>query len=110
MPTEAKRQTVEELTGKFARSTIVIATDFTGLNVNQITEMRRQLRARDVEYRVVKNRIAAIAADATGVEAFRGIIDGSTGWRSAMASPSTRRRRSTNSRGRPARSSASARV
>ena len=79
MPTEAKRQTVDELAEKFARSTIVIATDFTGLNVNQITEMRRQLRARDVEYRVVKNRIAAIAADASGVEAFRGIIDGSTG-------------------------------
>ncbi len=62
-----------------SRSTIAIATDFSGLSVNDVTELRKQLRAVGVEYKVVKNRIAAIAAAQSGVEAFKDILEGSTG-------------------------------
>ena len=79
MPTEEKQAAVVELADRIKRSTIAIATDFTGLSVNQITELRRQLRAAGVEYKVVKNRIASIAADEAGVPPFKEILEGATG-------------------------------
>ena len=79
MPTEAKEAAVADLAERIKRSTIAIATDFSGLTVNQITLLRRQLRDRGVEYRVVKNRIAAIAAEQAGVAPFKDILEGSTG-------------------------------
>ena len=79
MPTEAKREAAADLAGRLERASIVIATDFSGLNVNQMTELRRRLREVGVEYKVVKNRIAALAADAAGVPAFRELLEGATG-------------------------------
>ncbi len=79
MPTEAKRETVADLADRIKRSTIAIATDFSGLGVNQLTELRRRLREQGVEYRVVKNRLAALAATEAGVDQFRELLDGVTG-------------------------------
>jgi large subunit ribosomal protein L10 len=79
MPTEAKEAAVVDLANRMSRSTIAIATDFSGLSVNDVTELRKQLRAAGVEYKVVKNRIAAIAATQSGIEAFKEILEGSTG-------------------------------
>jgi large subunit ribosomal protein L10 len=79
MPTVEKEAAVVELVDRIKRSTIAIATDFSGLGVNQITELRRQLRTAGVEYKVVKNRIAAIAADEAGVLPFKEILEGATG-------------------------------
>ena len=79
MPTEAKREAVADLSERLRRAAIVIATDFSGLKVNQMTELRNRLREQGVEYRVVKNRIASIAARESGVEAFRDLLEGVTG-------------------------------
>ena len=79
MPTEAKREAVAELAERLERAVIVIATDFSGLKVNQMTALRQRLREHGVEYRVVKNRLASIAAGESGVEAFREILEGATG-------------------------------
>ena len=79
MPTEAKREAVTELAERLSKAAIVIATDFSGLKVNQMTELRHRLREQGVEYKVVKNRIASIAAGESGVEAFRDILEGATG-------------------------------
>ena len=79
MPTEAKEAAVADLTDRMSRSTIAIATDFSGLSVNQVTELRKQLRASGVEYKVVKNRIAAIAAAESGIDSFKDILEGATG-------------------------------
>ena len=79
MPTEAKEAAVADLADRMSRSSIAIATDFSGLSVNDITELRRRLREQGVEYRVVKNRIAAIAASQSGIESFKEILEGSTG-------------------------------
>ena len=79
MPTEAKIAEVADLAEKIGRATIAIATDFSGLTVNQMTELRRQLREKGIEFRVVKNRIAAIAADQAGVAPFKEILEGVTG-------------------------------
>ncbi len=53
MPTEAKIQAVTELAEKLSRASIAIATDFSGLSVNEITSLRRYLRSAGVEYKVV---------------------------------------------------------
>ena len=79
MPTEAKVQAVADLADRFSRASIAIATDFSGLTVNEVTALRRRLREAGVEYKVVKNRIAAIAAEQAGVESFKEILEGASG-------------------------------
>ncbi|MEX2599404.1 MAG: 50S ribosomal protein L10 [Dehalococcoidia bacterium] len=79
MPNEAKVKEVADLAERFGRSSIVIATDFTGLSVNEVTALRKRLRDEQVEYRVVKNRLAAIAAKDSGVELIQDILEGTSG-------------------------------
>ena len=79
MPTQAKLDAVADLAERLRRASIVIATDFSGLKVDEMTELRRALREQGVEYKVVKNRIAAIAGTEAGVEAFRSVLEGATG-------------------------------
>ena len=62
MPTEAKRKTVAELRAQIAGSRTLIVSEYRGLTVREIGEIRRSLRKQDVTYRVVKNRLMKIAA------------------------------------------------
>ena len=62
MPTEAKRETVAELREQIAGSRTLIVSEYRGLTVREIGEIRRSLRKQDVTYRVVKNRLMKIAA------------------------------------------------
>ena len=79
MPTEEKRRAVSELTGLIQSSTISIATDFRGLNVPLLTDLRRRLRDQGATYRVVKNRLALLAAQQAGQSEFPQLLDGVTG-------------------------------
>ncbi len=54
-------------------------TDFTGLNVMRMTELRRRLRAAGVEYIVMKNTLAQRAFAANGVNALDEHLAGPTG-------------------------------
>ena len=63
MPTEAKRATVAELRADLANSRTLIVSEYRGLKVKEIAEIRRALRKQDVTYRVVKNRLMRIAAE-----------------------------------------------
>jgi len=58
---EAKVKAVEEIKNKFGSSRAAILTDYRGLNVAEITELRRKLKEQDVEYKVVKNTLTSIA-------------------------------------------------
>ena len=62
MPTEAKRQVVAELREQLSHSRTLIVSEYRGLTVKEIAEIRRSLRKQDVSYRVVKNRLMKIAA------------------------------------------------
>ena len=67
-----KQESVTALAGKLKRAPTVYVTDFTGLNVARITDLRRRLRAAGVEYVVVKNTLALRAlseAQVTGLDA-----------------------------------------
>ncbi len=62
MATAEKVQVVEELVDKFQRGQGVVLTDYRGLDVKEMTELRSKLREAGVEYHVVKNSLALIAA------------------------------------------------
>ena len=66
MPTEAKRETVAELREELANARTMIVSEYRGLKVKEIAEIRRALRKQDVTYRVVKNRLLRIAAERLG--------------------------------------------
>jgi len=69
MPTDAKRATVAELRGDLSRSTTLVSTEYRGLTVKDLGEIRRALRKQHVTYRVVKNRLMRIAAEQEGTRA-----------------------------------------
>ena len=62
MPTEAKRETVADLRAQLDASRTMIVSEYRGLKVKEIGEIRRALRKQNVSYRVVKNRLMRIAA------------------------------------------------
>ena len=66
MPTEAKQATVAELKEEFSNAKTTIVADYRGLTVSEITAVRRNLRGQGITYRVVKNRLAKIAAQEAG--------------------------------------------
>jgi large subunit ribosomal protein L10 len=76
MPTEAKQATVAELREEIARSRTMIVSEYRGLTVREIAEIRRALRKQDVSYRVVKNRLMKIAARDTVGEALGPLLIG----------------------------------
>ena len=79
MPTQAKVDAVNNLAEKFEKSAIIITTNYSGLPVGEMTELRRALREAGVEYRVIKNTLAFLAADQAGKPAVKDVIDGPTG-------------------------------
>ena len=78
MPTEAKRETVAALREALAGSRTLIVSEYRGLTVREIAEIRRALRKQDVSYRVVKNRLMRIAAQDSVGEALSPLLVGPT--------------------------------
>ena len=76
MPTEAKRETVAELREELSRNPTLIVSEYRGLSVSELAEIRRSLRKQNVTYRVVKNRLMRIAANDAGVEALSPMLTG----------------------------------
>ena len=75
----AKKQAfVEELAGKLAGAECVYLTDFTGLDVERITELRSKLRASAVDYVVVKNTLARRAIAGTAAAQLEELLEGPT--------------------------------
>jgi len=64
MPTAQKTATIEQLQGTFDKAAAIFLADFTGLNVAQMTELRRRCRAEGVHFQVVKNTLAVKASRA----------------------------------------------
>lgn len=73
-----KQETVNTLATKLRRSPTVYVTDFTGLNVARLTELRRRLRAAGVEYLVIKNTLARRAVGAAAVTELEPHLEGPT--------------------------------
>jgi large subunit ribosomal protein L10 len=67
MKRSAKEQLVVELRDKISSASALYYTDFTGLNVKRMTDLRRKLRAAGVEYVVIKNTLALRAVSESGL-------------------------------------------
>jgi large subunit ribosomal protein L10 len=78
MRLDQKKKMVDELADKLERANIVIATNYRGLTVAQMTDLRRKLRQGNIEYRVVKNKLVHFAAERTGKEGLTNVVDGPT--------------------------------
>jgi large subunit ribosomal protein L10 len=67
MKRSEKEQLVTELRDKLTNAQSLYYTDFTGLNVKRMTELRRRLKRAGVEYVVIKNTLALRAVNESGL-------------------------------------------
>ncbi|TMB91317.1 MAG: 50S ribosomal protein L10 [Chloroflexi bacterium] len=74
-----KHEAVARLTDQLSRATSAVVTDYRGLTVKQLEDLRRRLRAEGIEYVVVKNTLARRAAEAAGATGFAGVLTGPVG-------------------------------
>src|SRR6185295_657735 len=73
-----KEQELQDLTAAFGQSDTAILVDYKGLNVPQVTELRRQLRGVKASYKVVKNTLAKRALKGTAFESLDKHFEGTT--------------------------------
>ena len=76
IPMKAKK--VEGLTAEIAAAESFVVTDYRGLKVGELQQLRRRLRPRGIEYHVVKNSLFARAAEKSGKPELRSILAGPT--------------------------------
>lgn len=76
MPTEKKQKVIDSLEQIFAQSNSGIFTNYRGLKTPDIVALRRKLRDADVEYHVVKNTLAGLAAGKAGKDQITGTFEG----------------------------------
>ena len=77
MANAEKTAAVEELTELFRNSASAVVTEYRGLTVEEITELRRSL-GENATYAVAKNTLTAIAAEKAGITALEGKLTGPT--------------------------------
>jgi large subunit ribosomal protein L10 len=75
---EEKQIVVQELAERLRASKGAVLTDYRGLSVAKVTDLRNKLRAAGVEYRVVKNTLLKRAADSAGIEGLDTYLEGPT--------------------------------
>jgi len=79
VPTQEKIETVNTLRDRLAGVSAAVLTEYRGLTVQQLTDLRRQLRAASGEYRVVKNRLARLAVQGSSLDSLGPHLKGPTG-------------------------------
>jgi large subunit ribosomal protein L10 len=77
MPTQAKAAVIEEITERFQSSSAAVLTEYRGLTVAQLTQLRRSL-GEGSSYAVVKNTLTKRAADAVGYTEISDLLTGPT--------------------------------
>ena len=78
MATPEKIAIIEKYTEKFKQAKSVYLTDFSGMDVAAVTELRKKFREADVEYKVLKNRLAKRSLNEAGIDALDDYLKGVT--------------------------------
>ena len=78
MDKQKKASIVEELSKSISDSTGMILTQYQGLNVGEIAELRSKLRKQNCQYKVIKNTLVKIAFKGTEFESFSNNFTGPT--------------------------------
>ena len=79
MTREQKQEFISDLQERMARAEAIYLTDFTGLDVQAMTSLRRELKKSSGEYLVVKNRLLKRAIAETGLPDISSYLTGPTG-------------------------------
>ena len=79
MPTQEKVETIEDFKGRLDGAKTVLVTEYRGLTVLQLSELRKQLRGVSAEYKVVKNRLAKLAMTGSDLSKLEPHLKGPTG-------------------------------
>lgn len=79
MPTQAKVQSIEALKERLGTTKTAVLTEYRGLTVRQLADLRKQLKAAAAEYKVVKNRLARLAVKDSPLDPLSGHLKGPTG-------------------------------
>ena len=72
MPTASKSSIVKDMVDRFQKSKGIYITNYQGIDVKKVTQLRKSFRDNGVDYVVTKNTLTKIAAKEAGYE---GIID-----------------------------------
>ena len=72
----SKQALVSEITDKIKNSQSTVVCEYRGLSVAEVTELRRNLRAEDVEFKVYKNTMVERACDESGFEDLKTVLNG----------------------------------
>ncbi|NBI30339.1 50S ribosomal protein L10 [Chengkuizengella marina] len=75
---EQKQQVVAEVKEKFEKNACTVVADYRGLNVTDVTELRKSLREAGVEFSVIKNTLARRATEGSDFESINGHFVGPT--------------------------------
>lgn len=79
MANAEKTESVEELKERFAGVQSAVLTEYRGLTVRQLSDLRKQLKGAAAEYKVVKNRLARIAIKGSPLDGLGQHLTGPTG-------------------------------
>ena len=79
MPTQAKMESVEALKERLGAAKSAVLTEYRGLSVRQLSDLRKQLKGAAAEYKVVKNRLARLAVKGSALDALSAHLKGPTG-------------------------------
>jgi large subunit ribosomal protein L10 len=79
VPTQEKIAALADLKSRLDGVKTVVLTEYRGLSVHQLSELRKQLRAVSAEYKVVKNRLARLAIKSSRLEGLSSHLTGPTG-------------------------------
>jgi large subunit ribosomal protein L10 len=75
---QAKQEEVDVITAKLRESTTTVVADYRGLNVAQVTQLRKQLREAGVEFQVLKNSLVSRAAANAELSELDAVLTGPT--------------------------------
>ncbi len=75
---ESKKQAVADLAAKLSASCAGVLVEYSGVTVADDTKLRADLRAENIEYKVIKNTILKRAADEAGLEGLDDVLNGTT--------------------------------
>lgn len=75
---EEKQVIVQEIAEKFRNSQTAVLVDYRGLNVEEVTELRKKAREAGIDYKVYKNSMMRFAAKETGLEGLLDVMVGPT--------------------------------
>jgi large subunit ribosomal protein L10 len=78
MPNQKNIQNLENVNEKFPKARGIYFTNYKGLNVQQITDLRKELYAANIEYKIFKKTLIKIAAKNAGLDSIDDLLDGQT--------------------------------